>query len=88
MRRGFILPLLFISVISLFISCGGSSSNSDSVSSPVNNLPAINSFVVNPTSGTAPLAVTFSWNISDPDGDTLTCYLDINNDGINDMEDS
>jgi len=51
---------------------------------PVNNPPVINSFTATPTSGTAPLTVTFNWNVSDADGDTLTCYLDIDNDGTND----
>ena len=46
-----------------------------------NNPPVINQFNANPSSGNAPLTVTFSWNVSDPDGDTLTCYLDIDNDG-------
>ena len=49
-----------------------------------NNTPAINTFTVSPSSGNAPLSVTFSWNVSDPDGDTLTCYLDIDNDGNTD----
>jgi len=39
-------------------------------------------FVANPDVGDAPLNVSFNWNTSDPDGDTLTCYLDVNNDGI------
>ena len=49
-----------------------------------NNLPDIDSFTANPTTGTAPLDVTFSWNVSDPDGDSLTCYLDVDNDGTDD----
>lgn len=47
-----------------------------------NQNPLISSFTVNPATGTAPLDVTFGWNISDPDGDTLTCKLDVNSDGI------
>ncbi len=54
------------------------------VSAPTNNPPVINTFSANPNTGTAPLTVTFSWNVSDPDGDTLTCTLDINNDGTAD----
>ncbi len=53
------------------------------VTSP-NNPPAVNSFTANPNTGDAPLDVTFSWNVSDPDGDTLTCTLDVNNDGTAD----
>ncbi len=46
-----------------------------------NNTPVINSFNANPTSGDKPLAVSLSWDISDADGDTLTCQIDVNNDG-------
>ncbi len=48
-----------------------------------NNPPTINSFTANPDTGYAPLTVVFSWNVSDPDGDTLTCYLDVDNNGTN-----
>jgi PKD repeat protein len=48
---------------------------------PMNNPPTIATFRGTPSSGPAPLAVSFSWTISDPDGDTLTCKLDVNNDG-------
>ncbi len=53
-------------------------------SNPMNNLPIINSFTLSPSSGYAPFTTSFSWNVSDPDGDTLTCYLDIDDDGNND----
>ena len=46
--------------------------------------PSVSFFVANPQTGYVPLTVTFSWNVSDPDGDTLTCYLDIDNDGNTD----
>ena len=49
-----------------------------------NLAPSVSFFVANPWTGYAPLTVTFSWNVSDPDGDTLTCYLDIDNDGNTD----
>ena len=51
---------------------------------PPNTSPVINTFNANPSSGYAPLTVTFSWDVSDADGDPLVCYLDIDNDGIND----
>jgi len=65
---------------------GWSSCHTVSISSPApsNNPPVINSFMADPDNGTAPLTVTFNWDISDPDGDTLTCYLDVDNDGTND----
>ena len=47
---------------------------------PGNNPPSIGSFDVSENSGAAPLDVAFSWNISDPDGDALTCVLDFGDD--------
>ncbi|WP_457601649.1 DUF7948 domain-containing protein [Hydrogenivirga sp.] len=49
-----------------------------------NSPPVISSTSVSPNSGNVPLKVTFSWSVSDPDGDTLTCYMDVDNDGTND----
>ncbi len=48
---------------------------------PNNNPPVVNNFNANPNQGNAPLQTTFSWNINDPDGDPLTCHIDVNNDG-------
>ncbi|HEU4743094.1 MAG TPA: PKD domain-containing protein [Meiothermus sp.] len=58
---------------------------------PKNQDPLIHSFSADPASGVAPLSTTFKWDISDPDDirvgggnvaiDTLTCKLDVNNDG-------
>ena len=67
---------------------GGSDSTTVTInvssSTPTNNPPVINSFIADPAIGTAPLNVFFSWDISDPDGDVLTCHLDVDNDGTND----
>jgi hypothetical protein len=54
-----------------------------SVSSPAatNRNPVITQFSATPNSGTAPLNSTLGWQISDPDGDALTCGVDVNNDG-------
>ncbi len=51
---------------------------------PNNGLPVISTFIANPDFGYVPLNVSFIWNVSDPNGDTLTCYLDIDNDGNTD----
>ncbi len=63
-------------------------SRGDSVSKTinitVNRAPAINSFSANPSQGSVPLEVTFGWDISDADGDSLTCKVDVGNDGNND----
>lgn len=48
---------------------------------PTNQAPVINSFTVTPPTGEVPLVVTFSWDITDADKDTLTCKLDVDSDG-------
>ena len=40
-----------------------------------NDPPQIVSLTANPGEGEAPLEVTFSWEVSDPDGNELTCEL-------------
>ncbi len=42
---------------------------------PPNYPPSIDSFSANPLKGSVPLEVTFSWKVSDKDGDKLTCVL-------------
>ncbi len=46
-----------------------------------NKAPVISSFTVTPSSGTAPITVTYNWSVSDPDNDPTTCQLDTNGDG-------
>ncbi len=66
---------------------GSNSSQAKLENSPVtpkpipSGVPQITSFKATPSTGAAPLSVTFSWEISDPNGDTLVCTLDIDNDG-------
>ncbi len=43
---------------------------------PPNYPPSVDSFSANPLKGSVPLEVTFSWKVSDKDGDKLTCMLD------------
>ncbi|NPA38431.1 MAG: hypothetical protein GXN99_01395, partial [Candidatus Nanohaloarchaeota archaeon] len=62
--------------LKIFVSLFPSFSYDDS-----NAPPSILSFTASPDKGTAPLTVTFSYAVSDPDGDALTCYFDANNDG-------
>ncbi len=42
---------------------------------PPNYPPSVDSFFANPLKGSVPLEVTFSWKVSDKDGDKLTCVL-------------
>ncbi len=46
--------------------------------------PAISQFTVDPDPAYSTVATTFYWQVSDPEGDTLTCTLDVNNDGSDD----
>jgi len=48
---------------------------------PVNAPPVISSFTASPTTVAAPGLVAYSWNVTDPEGDPLTCTIDGNGDG-------
>ncbi len=50
-----------------------------------NQPPAILSVTGNPTRGPAPLNTALSFEVSDADGDALTCSIDIGNDGTEDI---
>ncbi len=49
----------------------------------VNAAPIIDNMMVNPVNVNVGMPVTVSWNITDAEGDTLTCNLDIDADGSN-----
>lgn len=51
---------------------------------PGNTAPVINDLSFTPADPSTTDAVTFSWEVSDTDGDTLTCELDIDDDGTSD----
>jgi PKD repeat protein len=51
----------------------------------MNNPHTIATFRGTPSRGPAPLEVSFSWRVSEPDGDALTCKLDANGDGTFDF---
>ena len=53
-----------------------------------NNPPVISSITATPSSGFAPLTVTFTVSASDPEGDTLTYHYDFDGDGYWDKEGS
>jgi len=87
----------FIMGLGFIVSCGGSGESGDNdnvgeaipaptpppeTTEPANNPPVITSFIADKTTGKVPLIVNFRWNVNDPDGDTLTCYLDADNNGI------
>lgn len=70
--RGMFKKLTLGLLLVAFAACSQTSSNSD---------PIIRSFAANPGSGVSPFSTTFKWSIADPDLDTLTCRLDVDNDG-------
>jgi hypothetical protein len=43
--------------------------------------PVIASFVATPATGPVPLNTTFTWAVSDPESDALTCSIDVGTDG-------
>lgn len=47
--------------------------------------PVISSFTAATTSAPSPLTTALRWTVSDPDGDTLTCRLDLDNNGSTDV---
>ncbi|MBL3529643.1 MAG: DUF5011 domain-containing protein, partial [gamma proteobacterium endosymbiont of Lamellibrachia anaximandri] len=50
----------------------------------VNDPPVINDLSISPDPAFINSAATFSWDVSDVNGDTLTCTLDVENDGTDD----
>ncbi|MEJ2289307.1 MAG: hypothetical protein P8Y02_11850 [Deinococcales bacterium] len=49
-----------------------------------NNPPDVTEFAASPTSVALGTATTFTWAFHDPDGDTIRCALDVDNDGVAD----
>jgi hypothetical protein len=47
--------------------------------------PVIVELTVTPAQGLAPLTATIAWSASDPDGDPVTCALDADGDGVDDL---
>ncbi len=51
---------------------------------PANSAPTVSAFSLSPNPASAGVSATFSWTVSDPDGDTLTCQIDADGDGNTD----
>lgn len=47
-----------------------------------NRAPLIGAFAASNPTGAVPLTTAFTWSISDPDGDPLTCLLDADGDAV------
>lgn len=50
--------------------------------------PVITSFTATTSSSTSPLTTALRWSVSDPDGDPLTCRIDLDNNGSYDSADT
>ncbi len=77
-------PGTYTAVLTVYDGRGGEATESVTVTveePPPNNPPVVENFSVKPKEGKAPLTVTFSWKVSDKDGDKLTCKIDVNGDG-------
>lgn len=51
---------------------------------PTNTSPVISAFSVVTPSGSTPITTALTWTISDTDNDSLTCRIDLENDGTYD----
>ena len=69
---------------SLTVSDDTDSSAPENITVTVSTPPVISEFIVTPNPAYSTVATTFYWQVSDPDGDTLTCLLDVDGDGTDD----
>lgn len=60
---------------------GGKATATFVVNASNNQLPTVSNFRAEPALGAAPLNTTFRWSVGDPDGDTLQCQIDVENNG-------
>ena len=56
-------------------------STTTSVDPVVNRPPVVASFAATRPSSPSPLTTAFTWNVFDPDGQSLTCSIDVGDDG-------
>ena len=68
-----------VMALSLILSCGGSGP-------PGNSPPVIETFSVQPTSGSAPLSITINCYATDPDGIVVNYLFDYDGDGEEDFK--
>ena len=69
----------------LTVNDGKGGSEQQTVSVTINKPPVIYDFSISPDPAFINSAASFSWDVSDANGDTLTCKLDIENDGTDDF---
>lgn len=83
-RWGLAAPL--VGLVALVVACtptptDPTTTTTTPTTTPGQVAPTISSFTATPTSAPAPALVALGWSVSDPQGDALTCRLDIQADG-------
>ncbi len=74
-------------IITLEATDSGGATDTDTITLTVDAIsaaPVISQFTMDPEPAYSTVATTFYWQVSDPEGDTLTCTLDVNDDGTDD----
>ncbi|MFN8051360.1 MAG: leishmanolysin-related zinc metalloendopeptidase [Acidimicrobiales bacterium] len=64
---------------------GGGSTTTTSIDPANNHAPVVSSFGAVTSSGQSPLTTAIRWNVSDVDGQSLVCMLDLDNNGFYEM---
>lgn len=60
----------------------GSGTPTSTIDPALNHAPVISGFAATRPSGPAPVTTAFQWSVSDVDGQTLMCQLDLDDDGV------
>jgi hypothetical protein len=87
-RRGHLAAGVAIGVAALVAACTptpGGGPTTTTTTTDVPTPPSVAAFVVKGGVGPAPAVVALSWTVSDPNGDPLTCRLDGDGDGTDDV---
>ena len=79
----YLLKVAVFLVAGSLAACGGSGGGDDG-GGDNQKPPVVNSFQAAPNAADIDTPVTFSWDVSDANGDTLTCTLDVDGDGTAD----
>lgn len=89
-RRHHVLIAGITCVAALVAACtpmpgGGTTTTTTTTTTDVPTAPVVTSFTVAGGVGPAPALVALAWNVSDPNGDALTCRIDADGDGDDDL---
>lgn len=84
-RRRAALAVLLVVPMALVVACVPTPTEPTVTTVPGQQEPSIGSFTANPSSSVAPALVALAWTASDAQGDTLSCSLDKESDGVADV---